>query len=71
MASGKFHRHGIFDSAVGEDTMKKSITKTVDRMLNPCAFDKIDTDAKHAHESSAPLPARLTALSRQVPVSSR
>src|SRR6266480_61463 len=49
VASWEFHRHRIFNLAVGKDTMKKSITKTVDRMLNARAFDKIGADTDNAH----------------------
>jgi hypothetical protein len=49
MARRKFHRHRIFDFAVGENTMEKSIPETVDRMLDARTLDKIDSDAEHTH----------------------
>ncbi len=49
MARWKFHRHGIRDLAVGENTMKKSITKPINGMLNASALDKINTDADDTH----------------------
>ena len=49
MARREFHRHRIFDFTVGENTVEKSISETIDGMLNARAFDKIDTDAEHAH----------------------
>jgi hypothetical protein len=49
MARWKFHRYGIRDLAVCENTMKKSITKPINGMLNASALDKIDTDADDTH----------------------
>src|SRR5438552_10489841 len=48
MTRGKFHRHGIFNFAFGEDAMKKAIAEATARMLNARAFDKIDTNAEYA-----------------------
>src|SRR5215216_2576829 len=38
MARREFHRQRIFDFAIGENTVEKSIAETVDRMLNARAF---------------------------------
>src|SRR6266480_2566196 len=49
MSRREFHRHGICDLAVRENTMKKSITKPINGMLNASALDKINTDADNTH----------------------
>src|SRR2546422_11211309 len=49
MSRGKFHRHRILNFAICEDAMKKTVAKTIERMLNARAFNEINTDADHTH----------------------
>src|SRR5882724_12134816 len=49
MASREFHRHRVFNLAVGENTLEKTIAKSIDRSLDPRALDKIDASTDHAH----------------------
>src|SRR5689334_17799257 len=49
MTRWKFHRHGIFDFAFGENAMEKSFAEAIERMLNARAFHQIDTDTDDTH----------------------
>ena len=49
MPRRKFHRHRIFNFAVGKNTTEEFFTETIERMLNSRALHQIDADAKHTH----------------------
>jgi len=49
MARRKFHRHRIFNLAVGKNSVEKTIAESIDGALNAGALDKIDTSTNHAH----------------------
>src|SRR5438034_11589581 len=49
MSFWKFHRHRIFDLAIRENAMQKTITESIDGTPNTHALDKIYADTNHAH----------------------
>ena len=49
MARWKFHRHRIFNLAVGKNAVEKTIAKSIDGPLNTRALDQIDTSTDNAH----------------------
>ena len=50
MTRREFHRHRIFDLAIGKNAVQKAISESIDGMLNAHAFDQIDTDAQDTHK---------------------
>jgi hypothetical protein len=48
----EFHRHRVFDFAIRENAMQKTISESINGTLNARALHKIDTDSNHAHEVS-------------------
>src|SRR4030095_7311835 len=53
-------RHRIFDFTICENAMQKTVSKSLDRMLDTPALDNIHADTNHAHLS-------LTALTDALP----
>ncbi len=49
MTRREFHRHGVLNLAVGENTLEKTIAKSIDGSLDPRALDEIDACTDHAH----------------------
>src|SRR6266540_2881936 len=49
MARREFHRHGVFNLAVGENPMQKTLSETIDRTLNARTLHKVNTDSNDAH----------------------
>ena len=49
MALREFHRHRIFDLAIGKNAVQKTISESINGMLNACALDQINADANYAH----------------------
>src|SRR6266404_3837410 len=51
MARWKFHRHRIFNFAIGKNSPQKFLAETIERTLNARAFHQIHPDAEQAHWS--------------------
>jgi hypothetical protein len=49
MTRRKFHRHRIFDFALGENAPEKFFAEAIERALDPRALDEIHPDAENAH----------------------
>src|SRR3954464_3983801 len=49
MPARKFHRHRVFDLAVGENPMQETVAKPVDRMLDSLALHKINPNPDYTH----------------------
>src|SRR5262249_23186476 len=56
MSFREFHRHRILDFTVCENAVQKPIPESLDRTLDPRAFDHINADTNNAHKSSGPVP---------------
>src|SRR5204862_5933551 len=50
MARWKFHRLAIGDLALGKNPLHKTLTKTIDRVLNALDLDHVHANAEHAHD---------------------
>jgi hypothetical protein len=53
MTRRKFHRHRIFDFALGKNAAQEFFAEAIKRPLNARAFHQIDADADHAHVRGA------------------
>src|SRR5213594_332933 len=72
MSFWKFHRHRIFDLAIRENAMQKTITESSDGTPNTHALAKIYTDTNHAHlELSSRLRSCLALGSPPLPFQGR
>lgn len=49
MTLRKFHRHRICNFTIGENSVKETISESLDGMLDARAFDNIDADAENTH----------------------
>src|SRR5438046_1262998 len=49
MARWKFHRKAIGDLALGKNPLHKTLTKTIERVLNALDLDHVHANAEHAH----------------------
>src|SRR5262245_48101695 len=45
----EFHRHRVFNLAIGKNAMKKTVAESVNGPLDAPALDKIDTGTDHTH----------------------
>src|SRR5438132_8975509 len=53
MARRKFHRHRIFNFALGKNAAEKFFAEAIERMLNARELHQIDADAEHTHVPGA------------------
>src|SRR6266545_5108804 len=64
MPRREFHRHRIFNLAIGKNSVEKPITESIDGPLNAGALDKIDTSTNHTHWRIVGRLIRLLPLAR-------
>ena len=49
MARRKFHCHRVFNLTICENPVQKTVSESINGMLNARALDKIDTNTDHTH----------------------
>src|SRR5450432_539962 len=67
MARRKFHRLRIGDLAFGENTLQKPVTEALDRVLNSCALNDVDTNSDDAHSRYSSIKESISRTAASIP----